>query len=63
MTQRKGFGLFANKNIKRGKTICDYGGELICGSAEIAARHLQHSMEGETGGYMYEFKYNGKQYW
>jgi len=61
MTEGKGRGIFANKDLKRGDFVVEYSGDLMS-LEEGKEKEEEYSEDAEIGCYIYYFSFKGKRY-
>lgn len=61
MTEGKGRGIFANKDLSKGDFVVEYAGDLMS-LEEGKAREDEYSEDAEIGCYIYFFSFKGKRY-
>jgi len=61
MTEGKGRGIFANKDLSKGDFIVEYAGDLMS-LEEGKAKEDEYSEDAEIGCYIYFFSFKGKRY-
>jgi len=61
MTEGKGRGIFANKDLSKGDFVVEYAGDLMS-LEEGKAKEDEYSEDAEIGCYIYFFSFKGKRY-
>jgi len=61
MTEEKGRGIFANKDLRKGDFVVEYAGDLMS-LEEGVSKEAEYSEDAEIGSYIYFFCFKGKKY-